>query len=159
MTKFLRFCIAFLGLDIFFNWVTSSRGQKSIQNFFSDLGKVILCIILLHIIGVLTLAVYTDNKFFSEYVVFLKSWDTIKHSEYLIGLAVLVAVGVTTMMLFISAIVASFLIIALSIGIPVSAYQWGKRKWNEVYGTTPTEEDYIDDEDEDNECSTCEEVR
>lgn len=156
MTKFLKFCIAFLCLDLFFGWITSSRGKTSIQNFFSDLGKVGLSIILLHIIGVLTLGIFTDNKFFSQYIVFLQSWDTVKHSEYLIGLGVLVAVGAMTLMLLISAIIATFLCIAFAIAIPVSMYQWGKRKWSEVYGTKSNDEDVEDDEDE---CSTCEEVR
>lgn len=159
MTKFLKFCIAFLGLDLFFGWITSSRGKTSIQNFFSDLGKVGLSIILLHIIGVLTLGIFTDNNFFGQYLVFLKSWDTVKHYEYFLGLGILVAVGVMTVMLMISAIIAAFLSIAFTIAIPVSVYQWGKRKWSEVYGTKPPEEEYVDDEDEDSECSTCEEVR
>lgn len=161
MTKFIKFCMAFLGLDLFFMWITSPSGKTSIQKFFGDLSKVGLSIILFHIIGVLVLGLLTDYKFFGEYWAFLTSWNTIKHSEYLIGFGVLVALGVTATMVIFSALVAFVLIVAFAIAIPISVWQWGKRKWIEIYGTKSTDEDDddLDSTFDDEECSTCEEVR
>lgn len=159
MSKFLRFCMAFLGLDVLFDWITSSRGQNSIKNFFLDLGKVLLSVILLHILGILVLGVYTDNKFFSEYVTFIRSWDSIKPSEYVIGLAVLVAVGAFAMMLMITALIAFFLAIVFAIMIPLTIWQWGKSKWNQIYGKPTNNEDENDENENEDECSTCEEAR
>lgn len=146
MSKFLRFCITFLGFDLLVDWVKDAHRKDKFLNFFNSLVNLLMWLVGLHFLGFIVVGLL-EPKFFTDYGQFITNIPKTPTHEIFLAFMLLVAVAIMAIMLIVTALfICAFLIIGL-IAIPWSLWKWGRKKWCEIYECKCSESDEDDEED------------